>query len=128
MPTDGRPSPRDSGGRANRPEAPAAIVVQQFVGTGGVDEPDVEVAVVIGIEHGAVNDVRASETNTARGGGVGPASRRRLLPDLRAPCRAAQHHINQPVVVEVAPQRCPHVGDACQRMRAIECVSLAALS
>ena len=101
----------DAGGRANGPEAAAAVVVEQFVRTGSIDEPNVEIAVVIGVEDRAVDDVCARKLETGGGGDVGPATVGCLPPHLRAAGGAAQHHVDEAVIVEIAPQRGPHVSD-----------------
>ncbi|MEZ5541572.1 MAG: hypothetical protein R3F42_05955 [Pseudomonadota bacterium] len=89
--------------RGQRPETAVEVVVEQFVGAVGVDQEQVEVAVVVGVEHRAVHGILAASGGAGRGGGVVPAAVGALLPE-RVRSAPAEVDIGMSVVVDIAPQ------------------------
>ena len=119
MPLDGRRSPRKADLRAERTERAVAVVVQQLVRAIALDEKQVEIAVVIGIEHRAVDRGPAGAFRTRGRRDVRPSAFLGLSPQLirSAP---AQVDVGEAIVVVVAPERGVDVGDRRQRMRGVE--------
>jgi S-adenosylmethionine hydrolase len=85
-------------------EGAVEVVVQQFVGAVRVDQEQVQVAVVVGVEERAIHRVQVAAARQARGRDVFPQAAGRLSPQLIF-ATTAQVRVDQAVVVEIAPQR-----------------------
>ena len=112
--------PGQAGFGRDTPERAVAVVVQQLVWTAPVDQPQVEVAVVVGVEEGAVDGIDVGRRRPHRGRHVAPPAGRRLPPDGRRPV-AEQRDVQQTVVVDVAPERSADAADPGERVGGVDC-------
>ena len=95
-----------SGRSRDAPERAVAVVVEQLVRAAPVDQPQVEIAVVVGVEERAIDGIDVGRRRTHRGRDVAPPAGRRLPPDGRRAV-AEQRDVEQTVVVDVTPEaRC----------------------
>ena len=96
-------------------ERAIAIVVEQLSRLVPVDQQQVQIGVVVQVQPEAVDGRCIGPTRPGLFRDVFPLARFRLAPQLVGPT-STEVHIQQAVVVEVAPQRCHHSGDLRQGM------------
>ena len=100
-------------------ESAIQVVVQQLIGAVGVDAEDIQIAIVIGIEHRPVHGVVAPAISPGRFGDITPDIRLDLPPELIRPI-AKQIHIGQAVIVEISPERGVDGADGGENVRLVE--------
>ena len=111
--------------RAQGTERAVAVVVQQLARTIALDEQQVDIAVVIGIEHRAVNRDPAGAFRTRGPAHVRPSAFLGLSPQLIR-STPAQVDVGEAIVVVVAPECGVDVGDRRRRMRSVDDESIRA--